>query len=340
MRQLQPVIWFKGVSLSPQHLQAQDRYFEESMRFQLEALAFRNWGFTELELDGTALSEGLLTLSRAAGIFPDGLLLDLPASDTLPRSRTLDECFREGRSRCTFYLAVPEHRPDGINIGLERGGVSTRYFSELQMLRDESNSQSERPVSLARKNLQLIAEGESLEGSVAMPVAVVERTEAGTYRFDVKSVAPMLNLKASDYLTSILRGLVELLVARSSQLTGARRQKNQSLAEFGASDVANFWLLYTMNTHLPALQHFFEASHLHPETLFSQLSELAGALCTFSAKVEPRDLPRYDHEISSAARPTSQRSVPPPTSSSWCARHSPDSASCTCPSRPAPFPSS
>ncbi len=296
MRQLQPVIWSKGVALSPQHLQAQDRFFEDTLRFQLDALSFRAWGFTELELDGTALAEGTFNLHRASAIFPDGLLVDISGSDPAPQSRVLEECFRDGRSRCVFYLAVPQYREGGTNMGLRRGGQSTRYVSELLLLRDEGNRQNERPVSLARKNLQILAEGESLEGSVALPIATVERTESGAFRFDPKSIAPMLNVKTSDFLRSILQGIVEVMVARGGQLAGSRRQRNQSLADFGSSDIADFWLLYTINTHLPVLQHFLQAPHVHPERLFAQLSELAGALSTFSSRIEPRDLPRYDHE--------------------------------------------
>jgi type VI secretion system protein ImpJ len=296
MRQLQPVVWSKGVFLSPQHLQAQDRFFEESLRFLVEALSFRYWGFTRLQIDGTALSEGQLNFSEASGVFPDGLLLDMPASDAPPRSRTLEECFQDGRESCSFYLAVPQDRPGGINIGLQRGGASTRFYSELQMLRDENSTGIEKPVSLARKNLQILADGENLEGSVLLPLAQIERTEAGGYRLDAKYVPPMLNVKGNELLLGILRGLIEVLVSRSSQLAGARRQRNQSLADFSASDVANFWLLYTINSHLPGLRHLLEAKLSHPESLFLQMLSLAGALTTFSQKIEPRDLPKYEHE--------------------------------------------
>jgi type VI secretion system protein ImpJ len=296
MRQLQPVVWSKGVFLSPQHLQAQDRFFEESLRFLVEALSFRYWGFTSLQIDGTALSEGQLAVSHASGVLPDGLLLDVPASDAAPRSRTLDECFHPGQQSCLFYLAVPQERPGGINIGLQRGGVNTRFYAELQMLRDENSSGIEKPVSLARKNLQILADGENLEGSVLLPLGRIERTEAGGYRLDAKFVPPMLNVTGNELLSGILRGLIEVLVARSSQLAGARRQRNQSLADFSASDVANFWLLYTMNAHLPGLRHLHEANHVHPESLFLQMLSLAGALTTFSHKIGPRDLPKYEHE--------------------------------------------
>ena len=296
MRQLQPVVWSKGVFLSPQHLQAQDRFFEETLRFLSGALSYRNWGFSSLSVDAAGLSEGQLSLTQATGVFPDGLMLDMPASDPAPRSRTLDECFHDGRATCMFYLAIPQDRPGGINIGLQRGGVSTRFYSELQMLRDENSSGIEKPVSLARKNLQILAEGENLEGSVLLPFVQIERTEAGGYRLDAKYVPPMLNLKGNELLSGILRGLMETLVARSSQLAGSRRQRNQSLADFSASDIANFWLLYTINSQLPVLRHMLDATQVHPEALYLQMLSLAGALTTFSSKIEPRDLPKYEHE--------------------------------------------
>jgi len=296
MRQLQPVVWSKGVFLSPQHLQAQDRFFEDSLRYLSGALAYANWGFSALEIDPAGLSEGRLSVSRATGIFPDGLMLDCPASDAPPASRTLEKSFPEGSKTCAFYLAVPQDRPGGLNVALQRGGVSTRFFAELQMLRDENSSGVEKPVSLARKNLQILAEGENLEGSVLLPLCMIEKTEAGGYRLESKYAPPLLNLKNNELLTGILRGEIETLVSRSSQLAGSRRQRNQSLADFSASDIANFWLLYTINVHLPVFRHLLDSNQVHPEMLYLHMLSLAGALTTFSSRIELRDLPKYEHE--------------------------------------------
>ena len=62
MRQLQPVIWSKGTFLSPQHLQAQERFVEDSARFYLDSLNARSWGFGEIQIDTKALSEGRLAI--------------------------------------------------------------------------------------------------------------------------------------------------------------------------------------------------------------------------------------------------------------------------------------
>ena len=89
---------------------------------------------------------------------------------------------------------------------------------------------------------------------------------------------------------------MEILTAKSTTLAGTRRQKNQSLADFTASDIASFWLLYTINTSFPIFRHIFETRGGHPEVLYSAMLSLAGALTTFSLKVHPRDLPAYDHD--------------------------------------------
>lgn len=296
MRQLQPVIWSKGTFLSPQHLQAQERFVEDSARFYLDSLNARSWGFRELQIDSKALAEGRIAVTTAAGIFPDALPLDIPASELPPPARDLEECFRDGRASCVFYLTVPEYLSGGMNVSLGRGQVSTRFLAQMLLVRDENTGSSEKPIQVARKNLQILAEGESREGAVALPFARILRTEAGMFQIDPVFIPPLIDVHAHVTLKRILGSMIELLVARSSQLSGARRQKNQSLADFSASDVANFWLLYTINSHLPLLRHMLESANIAPELLFNEFGDLAGALTAFSSRITPRDLPVYNHD--------------------------------------------
>jgi type VI secretion system protein ImpJ len=296
MRQLQPVIWSKGTFLSPQHLQAQERFVEDSARFYMDSLNSRSWGFSEIQIDTKALSEGRLAITLASGIFPDALPLDIPASEYPPPARVLDECFQGGRQSCIFYLAVPEYLQGGMNVAVDRGRVSTRFVAQMQMVRDENTGSGEKPVQVARKNLQILAEGENREGSVVLGFTRILRSETGMYQIDPTYIPPLIDIHAHPTLKRILSNMVELLVARSGQLSGGRRQKNQSLADFTASDVANFWLLYTINSHLPVLRHFLESSNVLPEPLFNEMSDLAGALTAFSVKIAPKDLPAYNHD--------------------------------------------
>lgn len=295
MRQMQPVLWTKGVLLSPQHLQTQDRFLEDLVDFQLSTLTFCPWGFSHLDIDHEALAGGALAISSATGILPDGLLFDVPRADPAPSPKLLEGCWEADQDTVDVYLAIPEYRHSGFNVS--GGGVeqNTRYVAEVVVRRDENTGLSEKPIQVARKNFRLLVEGESLEGASALQVARVARMPTGEYQLDPQFVPSLVDISASEYLLAITRRLVEILSAKSSQLADTRRQKSLSLAEFGIADVANFWLLYTVNTYMPQLRHILESRRGHPGELYSAMVSLAGALTTFSSTTHPRDLPGYNH---------------------------------------------
>ncbi|MGO9228791.1 MAG: type VI secretion system baseplate subunit TssK [Bryobacteraceae bacterium] len=296
MRRLQPVIWTKGTFLTPQHLQLQDRFLENLLEFHLESLSFRPWGFATLQISREALAGGIFAIATASGLLPDGLIFDIPASDSAPPPKELADCFEPDQTSLDIYLAVPQYRERGLNVASSTHDSGARYRAEIEVFRDENTGLTEKPVQVARKNLRLLVEGENRDGSSTLRVARVQRSETGTFQLDPAFVPPLVDFAASEYLVSIARRLVEILTARSSAISGLRRQKNQSLADFTAADIANFWLLYTVNTAFPVFRHLFETRRGHPEALFNAMLSLAGALSTFSTAIHPRDLPPYDHD--------------------------------------------
>lgn len=296
MRQLAPVIWTKGTFLNPQHLQIQDRFLEDSLQFQLQALHFRAWGFDSIKIDQGQLAAGTLAISEASGIMTDGLLFDIPKSDPSPPARPFALHFRPDQTTLDVFLAVPQYREGGFNVASQRRDAETRYRAEVELVRDENTGQSEKPVLVARKNFRLLFDGESLEGFSVLRVATVERAASNLFHVQPRFVPPLVEFRANDYLVSIARRLLEVLSSRSAILSASRRQKNQTLADFTAADIPGFWLLYTINSALPVFRHLVEARGGHPEELFGAMLSLAGALTTFSVKVHPRDFPAYDHD--------------------------------------------
>lgn len=296
MRQLQPIIWAKGTFLTPQHLQTQDRFIESTFQFRLEALNFRPWGFCELRIRLEALAEGNFAIGTAVGIFPDGLAFDIPNSDAAPPPRPLAAFFEAQQESVDVYLAIPSERDHGLNVSVNKHGADTRFLAEVEDIRDENTGMNEKPVQIARKNFRILLEGESREGSSTLRIARIKRSAAGSFEIDSTFVPPLLSIAANDYLVSLIRRLVEILAAKSSILAGMRRQKSSNLADFTSGDIANFWLLYTVNIHFPVLRHIYETRKGHPDMAFRTLLSLAGALTTFSMKISPRDLPTYQHD--------------------------------------------
>ncbi|HTE46786.1 MAG TPA: type VI secretion system baseplate subunit TssK [Gemmatimonadaceae bacterium] len=296
MRQMQPVLWTKGVLLSPQHFQTQDRFLEDLLEFQLSALAFCPWGFQRLEIDREALASGTFALSSASGILPDGLLFDMPLSEAAPLPKPLEGAFEPDQEWLDVYLGIPEYRYGGRNVSGMNRERDARYRAEELLRRDETTGQAERPIQVARRNFRILFAGESLEGTSALRMARVTRSATGEYHLDTRFIPPLIDIEASDYVMSIGRRLVEILSARSTALASTRRQKNQSLAEFGIADVASFWLLYTINSFFPELRHIYETRRGHPAELYRAMLALTGALTTFSGTIHPRDLPAYEHD--------------------------------------------
>ncbi len=235
-------------------------------------------------------------VSEASGLMPDGLPFDIPEADSAPPLKQLAPYFEADQQTADIYLSIPDYRERGSNVSMARQNMDSRYRSEVLLVRDENSGLSEKPIQIARKNLRLQVEGESRLGTTGLRIARVRKTPAGSFQLDPQFVPPLLDIAASDYLMSILRRLVEIVSAKGATLSGLRRQKNQSLADFTTADVANFWLLYTVNTSFPLLRHLFEVKRGHPEGLFAAMTALAGSLTTFSLKIQPRDLPIYDHD--------------------------------------------
>lgn len=295
MKQLQPVLWSKGTFLTPQHLQLQDKFLEDSLTFRIQSLNFCAWGFSEVVLDQELLADGQLAVSRASGLFPDGLPFAIPGSDQPPASKSLKDFFEPDMRDLDVWLAVPDYKPRGLNVAGSGRAADARYLAEIVTARDDNSGGAEKPVQIARRNLRLLAANENREGCSALRIANIEKTETGAFRLNPRFVPPLLDVRASDYLSGMMNGLLEILSAKSTQLAGQRRQKNQSLADFTTTDIANFWLLYTVNSNIPVLHQWLQGQPCHPRELFSALTGLAASLTTFSSSIRPRDLPSYDH---------------------------------------------
>jgi type VI secretion system protein ImpJ len=301
MKHLQRVVWSKGMFLTPQHFQAQDEYFEQHLHFRATAASSCNWGLTGLAIDLEALSNGIFTIRHCRGILPDGLTFNIPEADEPPPGREVAEHFAPTDPELDVFLALPESRTRGKNVTVVNGQASrtdigTRYIGETRMVLDESGGLEQKPVQVATKNFRLVFAGESLDGSAFIRLARITRSPAGTYILRSEFIPPALSLDTSDYLLLMLRRLIELLAAKSGALSSMRRQAGRSLAEFGHSDTANFWLLHTANTYLPQLKHLWIARRRHPELMYLMMLGLAGALSTFSLDEQARNLPDYDHD--------------------------------------------
>jgi type VI secretion system protein ImpJ len=298
MKLLSKIVWSEGMYLAPQHFQAQNRFFEDSLHFATSSLWSETYGFAACEVDPDALQNGILSLSHSRGIFEDGLAFDMPECDPLPPSRSFAGLFSPTADHLTLALAVPRWIPEGKNCELELvpNDVS-RYACQVETLHDENTGRDEKPVPLGRKNLRLIVESEANASLLTLPVARVVRDGAGRFVNDPTFIPPCLQSSASPRLMSLLSRLVEILEDKSTAVSQEQGQQAKGRFQTGMTgrQVSQFWFLHAINSSLTPLRHFLLSKHGHPEELFREMSRLAGALCTFGLDTHPRSLPNYDH---------------------------------------------
>lgn len=301
-RDRKKVVWFEGMTLDPHHFQQWDRHQHGVLSARFRAVAPYGWGVSHVAFDEERLANGELALRACSGVMPDGLVFDVPESSPLPDARNLHELVPATAERVGVQLAVPSTRQGGRNVRLQ-GGTNqqeTRFTAESLSVSDENTGANERPVEVARTNVQLRLTSEPQQGYSTMPIAAIVRMGGG-FALDNAFVPPALHLSASDRLMDLTRRVIELLVAKSSQLSD--RQRNAaSQRELSPSDIKAIQLLGTVNTYTPLLNNQFNGGTQHPERLFETLLGLAGQLSAYveSASVRPRDFPSYEHTDATA----------------------------------------
>jgi type VI secretion system protein ImpJ len=292
MHHLQPVLWSKGLLLDPQHLQAQDRYVESLVAFHVTALHTDAVGFSELRLDEDALASGRVVVVTMRGRFADGAVFDAPGSDALPSLCELP--MADAGTTALVSLAIPHWRDSAANASTDRD-TGTRYRIDWSARTDENGGTTEKLVPLGTRNLRLMHDRELRTGYDLLSIVSLQSRGAGVWRRVSDFEPPQLRTGATASLRHRLTGLCDRLAARAADLAGRRSQRNQSLADFSISDVANFWLLHTINTHLPVLWHQTRDGAAHPSAAYQTLATLAGALSTFAPRGQIAEHDAYVH---------------------------------------------
>jgi type VI secretion system protein ImpJ len=297
MKQLSRVVWSEGMYLGPHHFQLQNRFFEDSVRFAVSSLWFEAWGLIGYELDAEALRNGTVSLSHCRGVFPDGLLFNMPDSDALPAPRNIADLFPPVRDSLLLMLAVPARKPDGLNCvdADAPASASVRYLAQPKTLHDETTGRDEKPVRLATKNIRFVLDIEPVGDMQTIAIARIKRDGAGRFIYDPEFIPPAMKISASERIMMILRRLIEILEDKSETLARGKAAGSKSWAEFSTRDIASFWMLHAVNAALAPLRHLFLSKRGHPEELYFELARLAGALCTFAMDSHPRSVPLYDH---------------------------------------------
>lgn len=290
------VIWKEGLFLQPQHFQQMERFFFGSMHSQFSAYNRYYYGLLKFKIIQDALANKTLSLQHAQGVFPDGTFFSIPETGPVPLARNFSDFLPYNQQSLIAYLALPLTLPGQASVQDSRdSSFSARFISSRQNITDEISGEQNKEIELAKANYCILFEGEGLDNFTTLPLARLSRTINGQIVLDKDFIPPLLSIDISETLYNRLRSLLELLIAKSSFLSQNRKHLKSGFAEFPPSEMTSLALLKTINTSIPVINSFFTSSKVHPYELYLVLSQLAGALTTFSSNVNVTELPSYDH---------------------------------------------
>lgn len=290
------VVWKEGIFLQPQHFQQSERYIIDSMNSRFGFYTPFYFGIADIEFDKDALANELVVLRTCSGVLPDGLPFAIPFGNNQPPSRSFSGIFSADQQFLYVFLALPCVSDGKANI-LEQGmqNVHTRFQSVMTQISDEVQGSQAKEIEVAEPNFTILFGNEKKDNFNSIPIARLKRNTNGYIEYDETYIPPLLFIDASLRLKNHLRGLLELLFAKSSNLSVGRRQVEGGLAEFSDSEESTFRLLHTINMYIPFLNNCKINSKIHPHDLYYHLSLLAGALSTFSTDISVSEIPHYDH---------------------------------------------
>lgn len=294
MTRLSRVVWNEGMHLAQHHFQTQSRYYEESIRFAVNQLYFEPVGLAAAGFDQDGLLNGVVSLTHARGIMPDGTPFQIPETDAPPDPLDLNPIFQPTEHQQTVFLTLPFLRPGAANCSTD-GSEGLRYIAETRNLLDETTGVDERPVTLGRKNFELALASSDENDRVLLPVARVKRDGSGQFVYDSTFIPPCIQIGASEKLMGMLADLLGLLERKAESLAKERDTAGEMVAQYGGQDLASFWLSHAIHSGIAPLRYHLQTRRSHPEALYLELARLAGALCTFSLGSGPDAVPVYDH---------------------------------------------
>jgi len=290
------VIWKEGLFLQPQHFQQSERFLLNTVNTRFSTYDSHYYGLTEFTINTDAVANGTFTVSNAQGIMPDGTTFSIPKQDNAPAARPFEDHFTHDQQSLDVYFALPMVAENKANVAdAQEARNAVRYKNRIVSASDEVFGKQQKDIEVGDFNFEILFGDESRDNYSAIQIARLVRSSSGQIEIDETFIPPLLYIGASHVLMNKIRALLELLLAKNAALSQGRKQLQGGFAEFGDTKQTTFGLLHTINTYTPLLNHHHFIPTIHPYDLFTLLIQFTGALCTFSADITIRKLPKYEH---------------------------------------------
>jgi type VI secretion system protein ImpJ len=296
MRNL-PVHWSEGLFLRPQHFQAADRFWAETLATGEQWDLHYNYGLRAIEVSHEAIGNYQFQVNLCHARLKDGTLIALEPGQEMDRL-DLKEAF-EKESVVRVFLAVPKLKLGATNVVAGGDGAKVRYGEVKQSVQDESFGGNDQELQFRMINVRLLLSTQDLSGYEVLPIAQLERSGAreSTPQIDDKYFPPVLAVDAWPPLgRDIVRAIYDLIGKKSEVLGEQVVNRGLTLVSQEPGDLDRLLMLSQLNIAYATLGVMAFAQGVHPLAAYTELCRIVGRLSIFGAARRPPEIPKYDHD--------------------------------------------
>jgi len=295
MRNL-PVHWSEGLFLRPQHFQAADRYWTETLATGEQWDNHYNYGLRAIEFSQEAIGNYQFQVNLCHARMKDGTLVALEPGQEMDRL-DLKEAFNK-ESVVRVFLAVPKLKLGTANVAAG-DGAKVRYGEVKQSVQDESFGGNDQELQFRSLNVRLLLSTQDVSGYEVLPIAQLERSGAreAVPQIDDKYFPPVLAVDAWPSLgRDIVRSIYDLIGKKSEVLGEQIVNRGITLVSQEPGDLDRLLMLSQLNIAYATLAVMAFAQGVHPLTAYTELARIVGRLAIFSPARRPPEIPKYDHD--------------------------------------------
>jgi type VI secretion system protein ImpJ len=286
---LDPVQWYEGQLLYPQHYQQMRNELQQTGFFYLSVACPWYWGIRQLDLDETSLAGGIIRINQVLAIMPDGSVVEKKI--TSPRKIELDisslKQELDGKVM-TLHLAVVNLQPDAANTA----GDLPRYDSvESSPIVDENTG--DEPITMPKLSLRVFLLKDEDVSARYSSFPLLKVTFRNNMFTTVDFIPPSTSLQQGGYINlycgELIKNLRKDIAYLSDRLRTLATEETAPLLEY-YSRVYNIIV-----SRIVVLEAFYLSEKVHPFEIYRELCISAGTYCSLSQGEVPPIFDPYNH---------------------------------------------
>ncbi len=291
------VHWYEGLFLRPQHFQAGDRFWSETLQTSGQWDNHYNYGLRRVEISHEAIGNYQFQVNSCHARLMDGTLVALDPGQGLDRL-DLKEAFAK-ETTVRVFLAVPKLSMGRANVGTLQSPGKCRYVEERRSVQDESEGGNDQELEFRSLNVRLMLSTQELEGYEVLPIAQVQRVgqQEAAPTLDVGYIPPLLAVDAWPPLgRDVVRAIYDRVGKKIEVLSEQVINRGITLGSQEPGDLDRLLMLSELNVAYATLGVMAFAEGIHPLRAYVELCRLVGRLAIFGPQRRTPEVPRYDHD--------------------------------------------